>query len=156
MTHTEIKGKLTLTTAKGVFECTAKADRIDILPDGALRLIDYKTGLAPSDQDVQLGFSPQLPLEGAIALQKGFEGIASTQIEGLQFWILKGDTKGGGIKTLPGDPHELSSKALEGLEKMVRLFENETTPYPARPLPEKGLKYNDYAHLARLEEWGKI
>ncbi|MBX9786328.1 MAG: double-strand break repair protein AddB [Alphaproteobacteria bacterium] len=156
VTHTEIKGKLTLTTLKGPFECTAKADRIDILPNGALRLIDYKTGLAPSDQDVQLGFSPQLPLEGAIALQKGFEGISSTQIESLQFWILKGDANGETIKTLPGDPHELSSKALEGLEKMVRLFENETTPYPARPLPEKGLKYNDYAHLARLEEWGKI
>ena len=36
------------------------------------------------------------------------------------------------------------------------LFENETIPYPARPLLAKALRYNDYAHLARLQEWGKI
>lgn len=46
-------------------------------------------------------------------------------------------------------------KALEGLKRMVLLFENEGVPYPARPLPGKGLKYNDYEHLARLQEWGR-
>jgi len=155
-TFTEVKGKLTLETPLGPFECTAKADRIDLLPDGRLRILDYKTGIPPSDQDVQLGFSPQLPLEGAIALQQGFEGISARHIESLQFWWLKGDAKGGIIKKLTGDPYELSMKALAGLERMILLFEDEKTPYPARPLPGKGLKYNDYAHLARLQEWGKL
>lgn len=149
-TFTEVKGKVILTTQSGPFECTAKADRIDLLPDGRLRLIDYKTGMPPSDQDVALGFSPQLPLEGAIALNQGFEGIHATEIESLQFWWLKGDRKGGVIKPIPGDPHELSLKALSGLERMILLFEKETTPYPANPLPMKALRYNDYAHLARL------
>ena len=133
-TFTEVRGKLILTTPMGPFECTAKADRIDLLPDGCLRIIDYKTGMPPSDQDVQLGFSPQLPLEGAIALEQGFEGISATQIESLQYWWLKGDAKGGIIKILSGDPHEISKQALAGLERMVLLFEDEKTPYPARPL----------------------
>jgi ATP-dependent helicase/nuclease subunit B len=154
-TYTEVKGNLSFTTPRGPFECTAKADRIDLLPDGRLRILDYKTGVPPTDQDVRLGFSPQLPLEGAIAMAQGFEGITAREIESLQFWWLKGDIQGGVIKTLPGDPHDLSTKALEGLERMVCLFENEYIPYPAQPLPTKGLKYNDYAHLARLQEWGK-
>ncbi|MBS0272266.1 MAG: PD-(D/E)XK nuclease family protein [Proteobacteria bacterium] len=155
-TFTEVKGTLVLETPQGSFECTAKADRIDLLPDGRLHILDYKTGTPPSDQDVQFGFAPQLPLEGAIALKQGFEGITSTELESLQFWQLKGDRKGGQIKTLSGDPHETSLKALLGLERIIHLFENEQTPYPANPLPIKGLKYNDYAHLARLQEWGKM
>jgi ATP-dependent helicase/nuclease subunit B len=154
-TFTEVKGKLIFATPQGPFECTAKADRIDLLPDGRLRILDYKTGMPPLEQDVTLGFSPQLPLEGAIAMTQGFENISATQIESLQFWWLKGDRNGGIIKTLTGDPHERSIKALEGLKRMVLLFENEAVPYPARPLPGKGLKYNDYAHLARFQEWGK-
>src|SRR3990167_2216595 len=153
---TEVRGELSFTTEKGLFTCTAKADRIDVLPDGRLRILDYKTGVHPLDQDIELGFSPQLPLEGAIALHQGFDGISATQLESLQFWVLKGDAKGGLIKTLSGNAEDLSQKALLGLERLVRLFESETTPYPARPLPEKALRYNDYAHLARLEEWGKI
>lgn len=154
-TFTEVKGSLSFTTPQGPFECTAKADRIDLLPDGRLRILDYKTGMPPSEQDVTLGFSPQLPLEGAIAMAGGFEGITATYIESLQFWWLKGDSRGGMVKTLSGDPHEQSAKALAGLERMVQLFENETIPYPARPLPSKQLRYNNYAHLARLQEWGK-
>ncbi|MBI2707228.1 MAG: PD-(D/E)XK nuclease family protein [Proteobacteria bacterium] len=149
-TFTEVRGKMTLCTPQGPFECVAKADRIDLLPDGRLRIIDYKTGLPPTDQDVTLGFSPQLPLEGAIALHQGFEGIFSTTLESLQFWWLKGGREGGVIKTVPGDPHDLSLKALEGLQRMILLFENEATPYPARPLLSKSLRYNDYAHLARV------
>lgn len=155
-TLTEVRGKLTIETPLGPFECVAKADRIDLLPDGRLCILDYKTGVPPSDQDVQLGFSPQLPLEGAIALHQGFEGIVYTELARLQFWWLKGDKKGGIIKSLSGDPHDLSSQALAGLQRMILLFEDENTPYAPRPFPTKGLKYNDYAHLARLQEWGRL
>jgi len=155
-TFTEVKGSFTFSTALGSFECTAKADRIDVLPDGRLRIVDYKVGVPPTDTDVMFGFSPQLPLEGAIALQRGFEGISSGEIESLQYWWIKGDVKGGIVKPLPGDPKDLSLKALAGLERMVALFENETTPYPARPYPAKALKYNDYAHFERLQEWGRF
>jgi ATP-dependent helicase/nuclease subunit B len=153
-TFTEVRGQITLKTAHGPFECTAKADRIDLLPDGRLRIIDYKTGSPPLDQDVILGFSPQLPLEGAIALHQGFDGISSTTLESLQFWWLKGDRKGGAIKTIAGDPEEIALKALAGLTRMIGAFDNEMTPYPACPSPSKAPRYNDYAHLERLQARG--
>lgn len=155
-TFTEVKGSLTFTTPQGPFECTAKADRIDLLPDGRLRILDYKTGMPPLEQDVHLGFSPQLPLEGAIAMSQGFQGIDATHLESLQFWWLRGDLQGGLVKTLSGDPHDYATKALEGLKRMVLLFEDEKIPYPARPILSKGLKYNDYENLARFQEWGKV
>ncbi len=154
-TFTEIKGSLSIKTKAGLFTCTAKADRIDILPNGNLRILDYKTGMPPSDQDVNLGFAPQLPLEAAIAMAKGFEGISASHVESLEFWWLKGDLQGGLVKKLPGCPEELAAQAKKGLENLIRLYEKEETSYPACPLPLKGLKYNDYAQLARIQEWGR-
>ncbi len=150
-TFTEIKGQLIFSTTQGLFTCTAKADRIDVLPDGRLRIIDYKTGTPPLNKDITLGFSPQLPLEGAIAIHQGFEGISGTELESLQFWWLKGDATGGVVKPISGDPHALSLTALAGLQDLVHRFDTAQTCYPARPLPAKSLKYNDYAHLARLQ-----
>lgn len=148
-TFTEIKGSLSFSTPLGLFECTAQADRIDVLPDGRMRIIDYKTGMAPSDQDVTLGFSPQLPLEGAMALHQGFEGVRGEGLESLQFWTVKGDRQGGVIKSIRGDPQAVSLTALAGLQDLVERFETGDVPYPSCPLPAKGLRYNDYAHLAR-------
>ncbi len=155
-TFTEVKGQLTLMTNHGPFELIAKADRIDLLPSGLLRIIDYKTGTPPSNTDVLLGFSPQLPLEGAIALAGGFEGISSSGVESLEFWWLKGDTKGGIIRTVPGDAELIAQASVQGLKNLIETFENEETPYTARPLINKGLTYNDYSNLARIGEWGRL
>ena len=50
---------------------TGKFDRIDRLPDGALAVIDYKTGKPPSPAAVREGFSLQLGLLGLIAERGG-------------------------------------------------------------------------------------
>ena len=60
--HTEQSG--TLDTPSG-FQVYARADRIDLLRDGGIAIIDYKTGAPPSQGDVANGFAPQLPLEAA-------------------------------------------------------------------------------------------
>ena len=51
---------------------SARADRIDILEGGMARIIDYKTGQAPSRPAVEAGFKPQLTLEAAILARDGF------------------------------------------------------------------------------------
>ena len=91
-----------------------------------------------------------MPLEGAIALAQGFEGISSTKLESLRYWWVRGDSRGSLIRPIAGDPHELAVKALEGLQRMIMLFEDEAIPYPSRPVLSKALKYNDYLHLARI------
>ena len=42
------------------------------LPDGEYELIDYKTGGVPEKKQIEAGFAPQLPLEGAILREGAF------------------------------------------------------------------------------------
>jgi ATP-dependent helicase/nuclease subunit B len=39
------------------------------------------------------------------------------------------------------------------LSALVARFDDEKTPYAARPHPDHAPKYSDYGHLARLQEW---
>ncbi|WP_404326024.1 PD-(D/E)XK nuclease family protein [Aerophototrophica crusticola] len=45
---TEVKGQLVIDGPAGPFTLTAKADRLDRLPDGRLSILDYKTGTPPA------------------------------------------------------------------------------------------------------------
>jgi ATP-dependent helicase/nuclease subunit B len=154
--RSEIKGRLILDGPAGPFELTGKADRIDRRRDGELVLIDYKTGLVPSAKDVELGFSPQLPLEAAIAAGGGFTGIAAAQVAALEYWRLTGGDPPGEIIALAKDNgalRALVAEALQGLADLVARFDDVHTPYRAVPRPEKAPRYSDYVHLARVKEW---
>jgi ATP-dependent helicase/nuclease subunit B len=153
----ERRGELVLDGPCGPFTLFAAADRIDRLEDGrgraALAIIDYKTGSPPSQRDLEHGFAPQLPLEAAIAARGGFEDIPALPVGELGYWRLSGGEPAGEEKTVPGDPAELARAALEGLERLIAKFDDPTTPYLARPRPDKALRYGDYDHLARVKEW---
>ncbi len=147
--YTEINGQVTI----GNFTVTAKADRIDVLKDGSLAIIDYKTGTVPSTADVRNGYAPQLPLEAAIATTGNFEGVNKHTVHELSFWRLTGGTPAGQLKPIKLDPTTLGKEALDGLRNLIIQFDNPATPYRAQPRPEKALRFNDYAHLARIQEW---
>src|SRR4029453_7561333 len=51
--HVEKKGEITLEIAGRPFTLAAKADRIEVSPDGMGHVLDYKTGRAPSKRMVQ-------------------------------------------------------------------------------------------------------
>ena len=46
-------------------------------------------------------------------------------------------------------------KARVGLEQLIAKFADPATPYQAVPKPDLQPRYDDYAHLARLQEWGR-
>ncbi len=71
----EIRGRRSFAGPYGEFVLRGRADRIDMLRDGGGAIIDYKTGDLPSKKQVRALLSPQLPLEGAILAEGGFEGI---------------------------------------------------------------------------------
>ncbi|NKD86404.1 double-strand break repair protein AddB [Haematospirillum jordaniae] len=152
-TFVEISGSLDL----GDFVLTAKADRIDLLEDGSLVIVDYKTGAPPSAREVAAGFSPQLPLEALIAHHGGFPGIpAGRTISSLLYWHLKGSANGGEERNACGhgmSPDTLAKQALEGLRGLVDAFSHPDTPYEARPHPGKAPAWSDWLHLARVREW---
>lgn len=152
----EARGSIDIAGPAGPFTLTARADRIDMLADGSLVLIDYKTGAPPSAKEVAAGYAPQLPLEAAIALAGGFPEVPGTAVSALEYWRLKGGETGGEIRAAGADAGGLAATALEGVRGLVEVFDLPETPYRARPHPDYAPRFSDYLHLARVKEWAAL
>lgn len=146
--NNETNGEITYQLPGGDFTFTAKADRIDVLKDGSINIIDYKTGKIPSKKQVMSGHALQLPLEGLIASKGGFTGIINNKVQKLIYWQL-----GSGTLEIQPDEEDILAKSEEYLLKLITTFDFETTPYHSRPTPKFIPKNKDYDHLARIKEW---
>ena len=155
-TASEVHGELKLSGPGGAFLLTAIADRIERSRDGTLTIIDYKTGAPPRKREIQAGFAPQLPLEAAIAVAGGFDGVTAGAVAGLDYWRLRGGTPVGEISSAGDDPAAMAATALTGLQGLIAEFDREGTAYQARPRPDAAPRYSDYEHLARIKEWSSV
>lgn len=150
----ETSGRLVLEGLAKPFTLSARADRID--DKGASIIItDYKTGAAPSDAAVKSGRSPQLPLEAAIALSAtGFAHLVGHTVEALRYIRASGSEPPGEERTVKTDDvAALAANAREGLEQLIKTFDDPETPYRAIRRPGYRYDYDAYAHLARVAEW---
>jgi ATP-dependent helicase/nuclease subunit B len=148
----ECEGNWTMQAQGGPFTITAKADRIDRLAEGGFLLVDYKTGAVPSPKQVQAGFAPQLPLEGAILRGGGFKGVNGSPAA-LEYWRLSGGEPVG--KRCPidaGDPGALIDRVVARVAALIDRFDDPGTPYLAVPSPHWAPRFSDYRHLERLAE----
>ena len=140
-----------------MLKLSARADRIERLPDGRYAILDYKTGQAPSDKQVCIGVSPQLTLEAAILRRGGFADIpADASVAELVYVGLKGRVPAGAITIVnfkQGDPDFHAERALEKLKDVALRFENPDQPYPPLVLSMWKTRYGTYDHLARVKEW---
>ncbi|MBW8723748.1 MAG: double-strand break repair protein AddB, partial [Inquilinus limosus] len=152
---TEQKGLVTLDAPAGPFALSGIADRIDRGPEG-LVVVDYKTGVVPSNPQILAGHQPQLPLEAMMIRDGGFPGVPpGVPVAGLEHWRLSGAAIAGEIKPVKpaeGDFAALAEQALAGLHGLVARFDLPETPYLSQP---RGVapRFSDYAHLARVKEW---
>lgn len=163
--HPEVGGGLDLPIDGEVFRLTGRADRIDLMSDGSVRLLDYKTGSPPSEKQVQSLLAPQLALETAMVRRGGFDRAGSTAFAGrpiceIAYVHLKGGRDGGKweprgkAKDEAMGPEELAEAAIARLEGLVRHFRRETTGYPSRPRVQfEKARSGPYDHLARVAEW---
>lgn len=165
----ETDGTLPILLADGsTFILSAKADRLEHRRDGAVNLIDYKTGTPPGMNEVLVGFAPQLTLEAAMARRGAFGLAPGTEIaEAL--YIKLGGKDGGAEKPLkfkgrskgkakendtpPPSITNVAESHFEALIALLSQFRDESTAYPPRPFPKFSAKYNAYDHLARVREW---
>jgi ATP-dependent helicase/nuclease subunit B len=152
----EQTGTMEFDAPGGRFILTAKADRIELLPDAAIVIADYKTGTPPSSKQVIAGLSPQLTLEAAIALQGGFPDITARKIEELLYVAVKGAAVAGREATVElkeTTPNAEALRAKAGLQKFVADFDAPDMPYLSKPRVLLERRPGDYDHLARVKEW---
>jgi ATP-dependent helicase/nuclease subunit B len=153
---TEVPGELTFEAPQGPFTLRARADRIDLDPDGRLALYDYKSGAMPTDSAVAEFKAPQLPLEALIAFEGHYDGLASRKVVKLAYISAKGGDPAGLERELTKEPPDVLARAArKGLMALIERFDDAATPYPAmrRAAFTDSYRFDDYAHLARVAEW---
>jgi len=157
----EAKGEVTV---RGV-RIHGRADRIDLLPDGKLAIVDYKTGAPPTAKMVAKGFALQLGLIGLIAEAGGFEGVQG-EAERFEYWSLARDTRfrdaihfGFASEPILEPPRRSGIPRADFLPETRRFLDDAidrwilgNDPFTARLNPDIG-GFNDYDQLMRLDEW---
>ncbi|MGH6785578.1 MAG: double-strand break repair protein AddB [Novosphingobium sp.] len=157
--ESEIKGEMMFAGVK----VHGRADRIDRLPDGAIAVVDYKTGAPPSGAMVEQGYALQLGTIGLIARAGGFAGVAGEPTH-FEYWSLaKGKsseagfgyvsepiTEGAKKSGLPRD--EFLSRIESFLREAIETWIVGDAPFEASLQPDR-FGYNDYDQLMRLDEW---
>jgi len=73
----EVRGELEFSAAGEIFTLSGIADRIDVLQDGSVRIIDYKTGQLPAKKPGSKDYSAQLEAEGVGEPDRGRQAWAS-------------------------------------------------------------------------------
>ena len=154
----EISGGVELTLPGAEFRLTGRADRIDLMQDGTLAVIDYKTGAVPSIKQVEALLSPQLPLEVAMIRRGGFGSVpAGDPVSDMLYIELKGGRTALKVESRqPKDRtiEELAEDAWKRLEQLVAAYQDEGRGYLSRARVEKERDLNGpYDHLARVKEW---
>lgn len=170
MLHAEIRGALTLTIVGDVFTLTAIADRMDVLTDGSVRIIDYKTGIVPTNNQVRSGLSPQLTLEAAMVKRGSFTAVGARTVSAACYIKISGGRVPGEITFLgqgkktndPGkgktakDQFSVSDVADLHFEKLTQKLATllvHDTAFPPRVAVMKDKDKSDYDHLSRYLEW---
>lgn len=164
---TEVKGQVVLHQAgREQVTLEARADRIDILADGTLAILDYKTGAVPSGPRIAGGDAAQLPLEATIAARGGFPGVPEAETTAAIYWRLTGGFVPGEA-TDAGDRlrrHRKAASASAAIQEESVIAWDATRqlaadyllglrPFTARPHPARQPAGSDYDHLSRLGEW---
>jgi ATP-dependent helicase/nuclease subunit B len=153
----EASGTLNLDRPGGPFLLTGRADRIERRHDGGLAILDYKTGAAPSQKEVDAGLAPQLLLEAAMAEAGAFgEAVAGTAAE-LTYWHLSGGYQPGELRTLfKGDAAAIAGAVAGARNALCALIDAYDAPdraYLSQPQPGYAPRFSNYAQLARVAEW---
>ncbi len=151
---TERSGQLALSVAGEAFRLSGRADRIDVLHNRRVRVIDYKTGVVPSPKQVEEGYSPQLTLEAAMIARSGFRDIPAYPASELLYIKLSGGEPAGELK--PVAVNMASALADRHLETLVAKLENLASgieAYMPLRMPFSDNDVSDYDHLSRRAEW---
>ena len=135
-------------TLNDSFSLVAKVDRIETnLKDNTIRILDFKTGGIPTQEDIRTGFSPQLPLEAFIISETDKLG----QVSELIYIQLATGKKIGHITEIKCDTSIIEA-AKKGTTMLIEKYSDINTPYLICPYLSKAPIYNEFKHLERVDE----
>ncbi len=160
--HTEVGASFALNDQ---LRLTGVADRIDLMKDGSVDLIDYKTGSSPSLKEARALLDPQLALEAAALSAGAFKAMGQRDAQNLTYVRLK---PAAGFKAEnvnnqdPAKPDDASKKtamqlaqdAIGQFAKLVGDLKSGKYGFISRLTPAQQRDYGgDFDHLARVAEW---
>jgi double-strand break repair protein AddB len=130
------------------FTLTAKADRLDVTPDGKVMIYDYKTGTPPSAKEQEF-FDRQLLLEAALTENFGWENFGAAP-------VLRAAYIGLGAKAgeLDAPLEDLSpADTWAQLAELIGAYMQPDKGFVSRRALQKAEDVGDYDQLARYGEW---
>ena len=127
---------------------TCKADRIDLMPDDAALIYDYKTGVVPTAPQ-QEKFDKQLLLEAAMVARGAFAALGPKQVAGATFIGVNTAMKN---TPAPLDKHPADQVWTEFAGLLTR-WRDPARGYTARMALFSKNDISDYDHLSRFGEW---
>jgi len=130
------------------FTLVGKPDRIDLMEDGTIRIVDYKTGAPPSEKQ-QDAFAKQLDLAAVMAALGAFPEVGVRPAARTVYLGLKP-----GLKTVARTRTEDDVRAvLDELRALVLAYRAPGKGYTARRAVFETRFAGDYDDLARFGEW---
>lgn len=144
--HFELKGEIEV-PGLGI-TLVAKADRIDLAPDGTAVILDYKTGRLPTERQQKL-FSKQLLLMAAMAERGAFGPLGPVAVTDAAFVGLGSERKVVRAPLAEATP----DATWDELRALLRTWMDPARGYSARMAMEREEEEGDYDHLARYGEW---
>lgn len=156
----EVAGHWQVLPGEDGFRLTGRADRIDVLPDGSVSIVDFKTGAARTPRQIATLNAPQLPLEASIARRGGFADVPAAEPAELVYVVLRGIRGRDSVVRYEGharDPVLTLAETVAATEgallALVEAYRHVEKPYLSRAHPFRAGERGDYDHLARVAEW---
>lgn len=153
----DTQGEFTLADGTSIL-LTGRADRVEVTREGTLRVIDFKTGAPPSEEQVRLGFAPQLTLEAELAQRHGFApDILPAPVDALLYLRLNHDPKSWEkdrkLTFKDEQQSDVTARHLAQLLEHLAALRAGREPFLSRRAPAY-IKYaSPYDQLARVKEW---
>lgn len=147
----EVKGRIEMEVNQHKLLIESRADRVNQLKDGSSEVIDFKTGVLPTQAQIDKGVFPQLPIEHFILSNNGFD-LSYNTIDSSKaaLLLLKGGEKNS-YQAVKCD----NKRTEYSLLNLFEMFVSTATPYFSVPIEDDG-KLQSYAHLKRMQEWFDI
>lgn len=151
--YTEIEGSIKM-RYPGTKEVSimARFDRIDLFNNN-ITIIDYKSGVSPSNTDVINGLYPQLALEGLILVNNGVQNLEFIKLFPVDIKLCYLEIHGKNIIAQEKIIKANIKDAEIGLKCLIEMFWKDNSPFFATLEYDDSFQIKDYKHLSRTQEW---